>query len=209
MADSGGQIPTSLSCINTITFSEFVALAISHFGWSWRYAMKKTMCHAGNSKPFLTRESYYRRTHIVPDDDWNQSLAAIPSHTLPAKSTLKWDWDFYLKQTVKILLYFTFIKISHMCYNKLTQSQYAHQKVVETFGDLRMFYNQWGSTHTSRIVSYPTVMEGIEYNIGRYITTGLVPFEGFSKNNHGPKRRWAEPILVEVDRRLSHGKDGV
>lgn len=181
MADSGGQIPTSLSCINTITFSEFLVLVISHFGWSWRYATNQTMCHGGNSKPFLTREWYYTRTHIVPDDDRNQSLAATPCHTLPAKSTLKWDWDFYLKQTVKKLLYFTLIKISHMCYNKLTPSQYAHQKVVETFGDHIMFYNEWGWTHTSRIVSYPTVKEGIEYYIGRYITTGLVPFEGFSE----------------------------
>jgi len=48
------------------------------------------MCHGGKSKASMTWGSDYIRTHIVPDNEKIQALAAIPSQTLQVKNTLKY-----------------------------------------------------------------------------------------------------------------------
>ena len=59
------------------------------------------MCHGDDQKANLTWRLDYIRTHIVPDNEMNQALAAIPSQTLPVENTLKYYQEFYL-QTFKI-----------------------------------------------------------------------------------------------------------
>jgi len=59
------------------------------------------MSHGDNLKASLTSGLDYERTHIVPDNEKNQALAAIHSQTLQAKNTLKYYYDFYLQTTFK------------------------------------------------------------------------------------------------------------
>jgi len=63
---------------------------MGHLGWAQQDAMKQTMCHGGSPKASLTWGFNYIRTHIVPDNEKNQALAAIHSQTLPAKNTLNY-----------------------------------------------------------------------------------------------------------------------
>jgi len=141
------------------------------------------MCHGCNPKASLTWGSDYIRTHIVPDNEKNQALAAIHSQTLPAKNTLKYDYKIYLHS--QLILYFTFVNTLCIFSKKLTQSQYRHQQVVRTFGDLIVYYNERGLTHISHILSYAMIIKGIGYDVNRYITTVLWPCKEFSE-----KRPW-------------------
>ena len=63
------------------------------------------MCHGSNPRASLTWGSEYIRTHIVPNNEKNQALAAIHSQTLPAKNTLKYYYEFYL---------FTIASLNHL-----------------------------------------------------------------------------------------------
>ena len=68
-----------------------------------------------------------------------------------------------------------------MCSWRLTHSQYAHQRVIATFGDLIQYYNQQGLTHSSRALSYSAIIEGVGYEVHRYITTHVLPYEDWSE----------------------------
>jgi len=48
------------------------------------------MCHGDDPKASLTWMLNYIQTHIVPDNEKNQALAAIHRQTLLAKHTLKY-----------------------------------------------------------------------------------------------------------------------
>jgi len=48
------------------------------------------MCHGDDPKASLIWRLDYIKTHIVPDDEKNQALAAIHSQKLQAKNTLKY-----------------------------------------------------------------------------------------------------------------------
>jgi len=68
-----------------------------------------------------------------------------------------------------------------MCSWKPTDCQYAHQRVVETFGDLIIHYNKRGFTHISQALSYSAIIEGVGYDVHRYSTTGPLPYEEWSE----------------------------
>ena len=68
-----------------------------------------------------------------------------------------------------------------MCSFKLTQSQYAHKAVVETIGDQIRYFSERRLTHICRTRFLYVVILGIEYDVHRYITTGLLPFEQYSE----------------------------
>jgi len=67
-----------------------------------------------------------------------------------------------------------------MCSFKLTQSQYAHNAVVETLSHRIRFFSEQRSTHICRQLSYYMVTIGIRYDVHRYITTGLLPNKEYS-----------------------------
>jgi len=68
-----------------------------------------------------------------------------------------------------------------MCSFKLTQSQYAHKAVVETIGNQIRFFSERRSTHICRALSLYVATLGIEYDVHRYITTGLLTYEEFAE----------------------------
>jgi len=68
-----------------------------------------------------------------------------------------------------------------------THSQYAHQRVVATFGDLIIYFHERGSTHISRALSFSAIIEGVGYEVHRYITTGALPYEEWSE-----ERLWTD-----------------
>jgi len=68
-----------------------------------------------------------------------------------------------------------------VCSAELTQSQYAHQAVVEVIGDQLRYFEERRLIHIYRVVSLYTIILGIEYDVHWYITTGLLPFEEFSE----------------------------
>jgi len=68
-----------------------------------------------------------------------------------------------------------------VCATRLTQSQYAHQAVVEIIGYQLRYFEEWRLIHIYRAVSLDTIIPGIEYDVHRYITSGLLPFEEFSE----------------------------
>ena len=68
-----------------------------------------------------------------------------------------------------------------MCLFKLTKSQYAHKAVVKTIGDQIRFLSEQRSTHLCRQLSWNAVTICIGYDVHRYITTGLLPYEQSSE----------------------------
>jgi len=97
MAWTGGAMPWTYSCVNTITKREFVALSMSRLSSSRRQTITQTMCHGSIQKASLTWSSDDVRTDFVPDNEKNQALAAIHSQTSPAKNTIKYYTEFSLK----------------------------------------------------------------------------------------------------------------
>jgi len=119
MAHSGGETPENHSCMHTITWREFVALSVSHLSWSWQKAIKQTMCHCNHPNASLTWGSNYIRTHIVPNNEKNQALAAMHSQTLQVKNALKYYSEFYLKTD-------TISSLFHLC----EYSLYVYEEVI-------------------------------------------------------------------------------
>jgi hypothetical protein len=64
---------------------------------------------------------------------------------------------------------------------KPSHSQYTHQRVIGTFGDLITYHNEQGVTHISQVHSYSASIEGVGYDMHRYITTGALPYEEWSE----------------------------
>jgi hypothetical protein len=65
--------------------------------------------------------------------------------------------------------------------HQYTQTQYALQKVVESFGNLLFELDAHYSTHTYAVVFCFCQLENIDYLVQRYLNTGALPFEEFSK----------------------------
>ena len=63
--------------------------------------------------------------------------------------------------------------------HRYTQSQYALQRVVESFGNLHYSLQKHILTHTYRVVFRICDLEGIDYLVLRYLNTGALPFEEF------------------------------
>jgi len=68
-----------------------------------------------------------------------------------------------------------------MAGRKLTQSEYALQRVVESFGKLLFSLSEHNLTQTYRVVFRFAELENIDYLVLRYLNTGLLPFEEFSE----------------------------
>jgi len=64
---------------------------------------------------------------------------------------------------------------------RLTQSEYALQQVVETFGNLLFHFEEYHLTHTYRVMFCFCELEGIDYMVLRYLNTGTLPIEEFSE----------------------------
>jgi len=65
--------------------------------------------------------------------------------------------------------------------HKYTQSQYALEQVVETFGNLLYSLAEHRLTHTYLVVFCFCELEGIDYLVLRYLNTGTLPFKEFSE----------------------------
>jgi hypothetical protein len=76
-----------------------------------------------------------------------------------------------------LIPYFTFVNTLYMCGRGLTQSQYAHQHLVGTIGEAIFYCNDWGLTHISPYLLFLVIISDIGYEVHRYITTGLLPYE--------------------------------
>jgi hypothetical protein len=76
-----------------------------------------------------------------------------------------------------------------MCLWRLTHSEYAHQKVVPTFGNFVQYYKKQGLTPISRIILLLAIIEVVGYEVHRYITTGALPYEEWSE----------EPLWTDKD----------
>jgi len=72
------------------------------------------------------------------------------------------------------------MNICIMSSKRLTHSQYAHQKAIETFSNLVTYLKEEGLTHISQTHLYSAIIQGIGYKVHRHITTGLLPFKQFS-----------------------------
>jgi len=57
---------------------------------------------------------------------------------------------------------------------KPTHSQYAHRRVVATFGVPISYYNEWGLTHISRELLYLAGIEAVWKEVHMYNTTGAL-----------------------------------
>jgi hypothetical protein len=62
-----------------------------------------------------------------------------------------------------------------------TQSEYAPQKVVESFGDLLFQLEEACLIHTYRVVFHFCQLESIDYLVLRYLNTGELPFEEWAE----------------------------
>jgi len=66
--------------------------------------------------------------------------------------------------------------------HRYTQSEYALQQVVKSFGNLLYNLEEQHLTHTYRVVLRFCELENIDYLVLRYLRTGLLPFEEFSED---------------------------
>jgi hypothetical protein len=73
-----------------------------------------------------------------------------------------------------------------MCSSKLKHSQYAHQRVVATFGDLIQYYKDRGIIHISRTLAYSAIIEGVCNKVHWFINTGALSYEEWSKEQPWP-----------------------
>jgi hypothetical protein len=64
--------------------------------------------------------------------------------------------------------------------SSLTASQYAHQQLVGTIGEGILYCNAQGLTHISPHLLFLAIISDIGYEVHRYITTGLLPYEEWS-----------------------------
>jgi hypothetical protein len=69
---------------------------------------------------------------------------------------------------------------------RLTQSEYALQQVVELFGNLLIQLEEAHLTHTYQTVLRCCQLENIDYLVFRYLNTGALRFE-----------EWAEEWLFD------------
>jgi len=65
--------------------------------------------------------------------------------------------------------------------HRYTQSEYALQQVVESFGNLLDNLDEQRLTHTYRVVLRFWELQGNDYLVLRYLKTGALPFEEFSE----------------------------
>ena len=65
--------------------------------------------------------------------------------------------------------------------HRLTQSEYALQQVVESFGNLLFSLDEQRLYHSCRVVFRVCELEIINYLVLRYLNTGFLPFEEFSE----------------------------
>jgi len=65
--------------------------------------------------------------------------------------------------------------------HRYTQSVYALQRNVESFGTLLVSLQDCHLTHTYRVVFRFCELEGIDYQVLRYLNTGALLFEEFSE----------------------------
>jgi len=66
--------------------------------------------------------------------------------------------------------------------HRLRQSQYAHQKTVEHFGNLIVHLDEQALTHISCMVWGFVMNIGIGYPVHRYVSTQLLSFEEYSED---------------------------
>ena len=64
---------------------------------------------------------------------------------------------------------------------RLTQSEYALQQVVESFGNLLYSLHEHNLTHTYQVVYRFCQLQGMDFLVLRYLNVGLLPFEEFSE----------------------------
>jgi hypothetical protein len=64
---------------------------------------------------------------------------------------------------------------------RLTHFQYAHQRVVATFSDLIIYYNERGLTHISQTLCWSAIIEAVGYEVHSYVTTGALRYEEWSE----------------------------
>jgi len=65
--------------------------------------------------------------------------------------------------------------------HRYTQSEYALQQIVESFGNLLFSLEEQGLRHTHRVVYRFCELENIDSLVLRYLRTGLLPFEEISE----------------------------
>jgi hypothetical protein len=83
------------------------------------------------------------------------------------------------KPPSKLLPLFTDVKMHHISSKKLTPSQYAQVKVVESFCNLVFYCKQSILTNISWILKHSADIEGTWYKVNEYITIRLLPFKEF------------------------------
>jgi len=66
--------------------------------------------------------------------------------------------------------------------HRYTQSEYALQRIVESFGNLLFNLEEQPLTHTYRVVFQFCELDNIDYLVLRYLRTGLLAFKEFSED---------------------------
>jgi len=153
---------------------ELIALSMRHLGCSWTAATKPTWCHSENVKDRLTWGSFYKELTLFWQ--WEEPSSGSNSQSdTTSEEHLKMLSGILSINLSKLLRYFTSVNMPCMCSNRPAPSHYTHTKVIKLFGDFVFYYNKHSSTHISQIPSYLTVIEGIWYDVHRYLTAGLLP----------------------------------
>ena len=73
---------------------------------------------------------------------------------------------------------------------RLTESEYALQKKVESFRDIIFTLEEETWTHLSQVVLLYPQCERIDYLLHSYLSTKLVPFEEYSEEHSFPEQKW-------------------
>jgi len=128
---------------------------------TWRLIIKRQHC-CGNAKDKLKQQSTVNNRST---EDNHKILLRIQSIQLS-----------------RLLLLFIYMTTHYMPGHVLTQSQYAHQKLIKHFGDLIAQLDKESLTHTSRSVWHFVITSNTDYPVHGSVSTGLLPIEEFSED---------------------------
>jgi len=156
---------------------DFVAFSRRHTGCLWDQPSSKNGVlmeirrQAWHEEPIINSSHHPRR--------WEEpSSSSILQSEVTSKENIIKN-SIYLDS--KLLPYFSYVNTLYMCSSRLKHSQYSPQRVVASFGDQIQYYNEWGFCYISRAVSYLASTGVVGHEVQRNITTGMSPYEEWSK----------------------------
>jgi len=78
-----------------------------------------------------------------------------------------------------------------------THSQYTHQQIFTTFGDLISYFNEMHLTHISQELLESAIIDRVGYYVHRFISTTVISYEELSEEQPWTDKEEWEALILE------------